>query len=92
MSQGTGALSFGYGNALAAAIQLSMPQRWDSLTPGSWLGSRAVSGLQHRDVTISHRTQSSWFVFCIHWLQQDLLRLNKYTRAACLELLDPPGE
>lgn len=32
MSQGTGALRFGYGSALAAAIQLPMAQRWDSLS------------------------------------------------------------
>lgn len=31
MSQGTGAFSFGYDNALAAAIQLPTAQRWDSL-------------------------------------------------------------
>lgn len=35
MSQGTVALSFGYGNALAAAIQLSVAPKLDSLN-GSW--------------------------------------------------------
>lgn len=55
MSQGSGALSFGYGSALAAAIQLPMAQRWDSLNlAAGW--KPGLSGLQHRDVTILHRT------------------------------------
>lgn len=41
MSQGTGALSFGYGSAVAAAVQLPIAQRWDSLNGNLAAGWKA---------------------------------------------------